>query len=101
MLLFGFAMVVPPALAVTYTLYWKRTTEAGAFWGMLLGLVGGLGWYVLTNFAVIEQAESIDPSYPTTLIPLIAIPVISLLTPDHVSGKDAFFAKLAASRVQA
>jgi solute:Na+ symporter, SSS family len=101
LLLFGFAMVVPPALAVTYTLYWKRTTEAGAFWGMLLGFVGGLGWYVLTHFAVIEQAESIDPSYPTTLIPLIAIPAISLLTPDHVSGKDAFFAKLAASRVQA
>ena len=62
LLLFGFAMVVPPALAVTFTLYWRRTTEAGAFWGMALGFAGGLIWYVLTQFVFIEQGESIDPS---------------------------------------
>ena len=95
LLLFGFAMVVPPALAVTFLLYWKRTTEAGAFWGMVLGAAGGLIWYLLTHFFFAEQGESIDPSYPTTLIPLVAIPVISLMTQDRAEGKDAFYAKLA------
>ncbi len=45
-----------------------------------------------------EQGEVIDPSYPTFFIPLIAIPVISLLTKDHVTHKEAFFAKLAPLR---
>jgi Na+/proline symporter len=47
LLLFGFAMVVPPAIAAGYVLYWKRTTEAGAFWGIVLGYALGLAWYVL------------------------------------------------------
>jgi Na+/proline symporter len=29
LLLFGFAMVVPPAIAAGFVLYWPRTTEAG------------------------------------------------------------------------
>jgi len=95
LLLFGFAMVVPPALAVTFTLYWKRTTEAAAFWGMALGFAGGLGWYVITHFLAIESLEPIDPSYATTLIPLIAVPVISLLTRDNSRGKQQFYMRLA------
>jgi Na+/proline symporter len=95
LLLFGFAMVVPPAVAVTFSLYWKRTTEAGAFWGMTAGFAGGLIWYAVTHFVFPEGGEVIDPSYPTTIIPLVAVPVISLLTRDHVEGKAAFFAKLA------
>ena len=101
LLLFGFAMVVPPALAVTFTLYWKRTTEAGAFWGMVLGFASGLIWYALTHFILIEQRDVIDPSYPTTLVPLVAIPLISLLTPDQATRKEAFFAKLSPTRVRA
>ena len=101
LLLFGFAMVVPPALAVTFTLYWKRTTEAGAFWGMVLGFASGLIWYALTHFIFIEQRDVIDPSYPTTLVPLVAIPLISLVTPDHATRKEAFFAKLSPTRVRA
>ncbi|MBA3271008.1 MAG: sodium:solute symporter family protein [Acidobacteria bacterium] len=94
LLLFGFAMVVPPALAVTYSLYWKRTTEAGAFWGMMLGFVGGLTWYAFTHFVLPGQGEGIDPSYPTFFIPLIAIPLISLLTKEDGESKAAFFTKL-------
>ena len=33
LLLLAFSAVVPPAIAVFYLLYWKRTTEKGAFWG--------------------------------------------------------------------
>jgi SSS family solute:Na+ symporter len=94
LLLFGFAMVVPPAIAVTFALYWKRTTEAGAFYGMALGFAGGLLWYALTHFVFPEQADVIDPSYPTTIIPLIAVPAISLLTREHAEGRDAFYARL-------
>ena len=93
LLLFGFAMVVPPAVAVTFSLYWKRTTEAGAFWGITLGFGGGLVWYVLTEW-IYPGSTTIDPSYATTIIPLIAVPTISLLTTDHSSGKEAFFARL-------
>jgi SSS family solute:Na+ symporter len=96
LLLFGFAMVVPPALAVTFLLYWKRTTEAGAFYGMVLGFAGGLIWYALTHFAFPEQGEVIDPSFPTTLIPLVAIPVITLLTPENLDRRDAFYARVRA-----
>jgi solute:Na+ symporter, SSS family len=93
LLLFGFAMVVPPALAVMFLLYWKRTTEAGAFWGMVLGFAGGLTWYALTEFVFVEQG-AIDPSYATTLIPLIAIPLISLLTRESTEGREAFYARV-------
>jgi Na+/proline symporter len=96
LLLFGFAMVVPPALAVTFVLYWRRTTEAGAYWGMMLGFAGGLIWYALTHFFFPEQGEAIDPSFPTTLIPLVAIPTISLLTRENVDRRDAFYARVAA-----
>jgi SSS family solute:Na+ symporter len=95
LLLFGFAMVVPPAIAVTFALYWKRTTEAGAFYGMALGFGGGLIWYALSHLVWPEQAGVIDPSYPTTIIPLIAVPAISLLTSDQAGDRDTFFAKLA------
>lgn len=95
LLLFGFAMVVPPAIAVTFSLYWKRTTEPGAFWGMTLGFAGGLIWYVLGEIVGIEELTGIDPSFPTTLIPLIAVPAISLLTSDRIGDRDAFFARLA------
>jgi SSS family solute:Na+ symporter len=96
LLLFGFAMVVPPAMAVTFVLYWRRTTEAGAYYGMLLGLAGGLIWYGLTHFVFPEQGKVIDPSYPTTIIPLIAIPVISLLTQENAERRDAFYARVTA-----
>jgi SSS family solute:Na+ symporter len=88
LLLFGFAMVVPPAIAVGYTLYWPRTTEAGAFWGIALGYGSGLGWYLFAP-------GDIDPSYATTLIPLLVIPLVSLLTPERVDGRDAFYRAIA------
>ena len=47
LLLFGFAMVVPPAIAVAYLIYWLRTTEKAAFWGTVIGYGGGLFWYAL------------------------------------------------------
>jgi solute:Na+ symporter, SSS family len=93
LLLFGFAMVVPPAVAVTFTLYWKRTTEAGAFWGIALGFAGGLIWYVVTEW-IYPGVSAIDPSFATTIIPLVAVPVISLMTEDSDRGRDAFFARL-------
>lgn len=99
LLLFGFAMVVPPAIAAGYLIYWKRTTEAGAFWGIVLGYVGGLAWYVVTHFIVIGEGEPLDPSFPTTLIPLVAIPAISLLTSDATDRKESFYATLAGRAV--
>ena len=98
LLLFGFAMVVPPALAVAFTLYRRRTTEAGAFWGMTLGFAGGLAWFVLTRVVFPGRAEGIDPSYATLLLPLVTIPLISLLTAPHVAGREAFYDRLAGAR---
>jgi SSS family solute:Na+ symporter len=84
LLLFGFAMVVPPAIAVAYLLYWEQTTEAGVFWGIVLGYALGLAWYLVAP-------GDVDPSYITTLVPLIVVPVVSRLTPARVEGRDAFY----------
>ena len=116
LLLFGFAVVVPPAIAVGYLIYWKRTTEAGAFWGIAIGYGTGIVWYGLINLAdyigftvqddsgsfarlfhtlFVYKGDGIDPSYPTTFIPLFAVPVISLLTREDTEGKEAFYDTLA------
>jgi len=113
LLLFGFAMVVPPAIAAGYLIYWRRTTEPAAYWGMVLGYTGGLIWYAIIRYAVgigftveegapfgerlfhylfVNRGKGIDPSYITTLIPLISIPIISLLTREDLERKDAFYA---------
>lgn len=112
MLLFGFAMVVPPAIAVGFLLYWRRTTERGAFWGMATGYGGGVIWFGLIKWAAaveytvtdessavqrlihycfVHTGEGIDPSYATTVVPLLAVPIISLLTRDETDGKDDFY----------
>ena len=101
LLLFGFAMVVPPALSVAYLVYWPRTTEQGAFWGMAVGYAAGILWFALikyalaTGFAAPEDpglvrrvlvygltvgGEGIDPSYLTFFVPLIVVPIVSLMT---------------------
>lgn len=117
LLLLGFAMVVPPAITVGYLIYWKKTSEKGAFWGMVLGYAGGLLWYGTIRWAewveftapaeagfgrrlfhtlFVYQGEGIDPSYFTTLVPLVAVPLLSLLAPDSDNeGKGDFYGRLA------
>ena len=120
LLLLGFAMVVPPAIAIGYLLYWRRTSEAGCFWGMAIGYGAGLAWYGMIRWAeaveltvnessgalarllhtlFVYRGEGIDPSYVTTLVPLVAVPLISVFTQrggaeDEQRSKD-FYGKLA------
>jgi SSS family solute:Na+ symporter len=112
LLLFGFAMVVPPAVAVGYLLYWRRTTERGAFMGMVAGYAGGLVWFLLIKVftsagisadgsaldgllhAAFVADGGIDPSYATTLLPLLLVPLVSLAEPVSDDGQ-AFYARLA------
>lgn len=114
-LLFGFAMVVPPAIAVGYLIYWKGTTEKGAFWGMVIGYGGGMIWYAairwadwvdytvaadaplvqrIVHFCIAHNGEGIDPSYITTFIPLFVIPIVSLLTAHDDGEKEDFYARV-------
>lgn len=89
MLLLAYAMVVPPAVAVGFLLYWPRTTEAAAFWGMALGFAAGViryGWAT-------AQGAPLDPSSTTTVVPLIVVPLVSLLGAPSPGG-DAFYARL-------
>lgn len=115
LLLLGFALVVPPAIAVTYVFYWRKTTEFAAFWGMVAGFGGGLimwllntlfdgpenataggfaqTWYELINYL----GEWRDPSFLTLTLPLIIIPVLTLLKPNDDSDEekfDSFYGKL-------
>jgi Na+/proline symporter len=89
LLLAGFAMVVPPGIALTFLLYWRRTTERAAFWGMATGFGAGLAW-----FAGPYQATGIDPSYPTTIVPLVVMPLLSLAGRGEDDRAAAFFARL-------
>lgn len=106
LLLLGFAMVVPPAIAVTFVFYWKRTTEKAAFWGIATGFAGGLSMWLLNKlfggaenavaggfaqwwYELIEyMGEWRDPSFLTLLLPLIVIPVVSLLWPNKESDEE-------------
>ncbi|HJN95755.1 MAG: hypothetical protein CMQ15_02220 [Gammaproteobacteria bacterium] len=115
LLLLGFAMVVPPAIAVTYVFYWRRTSEVAAFCGIATGFVGGLTmWLFNTLYAGVENAtaggfaqwwyelieylgEWRDPSFLTLLLPLITIPVLTLLMPNKEADQqryDEFYTKL-------
>ena len=59
LVLLGFAMVVPPAVAVGFVLYWRRTSERAAFWGMALGFAGGLiVWLFNSLFGHAENATA-------------------------------------------
>ena len=99
LLLFGFAMVVPPAIALSYSFFWSKTTERGVFWGMCLGYVGGISWFAAVRWALwidlqvsegapqlvqtlvflwTYKGQGVNPSLITTLVPLIVIPLVSL-----------------------
>ncbi len=87
LLLLGFAMVVPPAVAIAFILYWKKTSEAGAFWGIAAGYgTGLLGWGINEL-----RGGGPDPSYWTTLVPLVVVPVVSLLKPPVEDERSAAF----------
>jgi Na+/proline symporter len=116
LLLLGFAMVVPPAVAVGFVLYWRRTTELGAFAGIGVGYFAGLLWYlgglllaraaesgdapvllggVARAFAA--EAEWTDPSYVTTILPFLVVPIVSLLDrrADDAGRREEFYDRLA------
>jgi len=101
LLLLGFAMVVPPAIAIAYMFYWKKTSEFAAFYGILAGYgtglmhwslnslfddvayasAGGFGqWWHESELALGEWS---DPTFSATLIPLVLIPVLTLLRPSN------------------
>ena len=111
LLLFGFAMVVPPAVSLGYVLYWRRTTEQGAYWGMAVGYGAGLVWFALIKIALASgftagpdarllwrtlvylltvDGDGIDPSYLTFFVPLLVVPVVSLLT-THMGVREDFY----------
>jgi Na+(H+)/acetate symporter ActP len=113
-------MVVPPAISIGYIFYWKKTTERGAFWGMVAGYGSGLvHWGLNTLFEGPENAtaggfaqfwyelcqtlgEWRDPTFAATLIPLLVVPLVSLLWP--AAGKDrledGFYAALKGEQTQ-
>ncbi len=77
LLLFGYATVVPPAIALFFLIYWRRTTEASVLWGMGLGYAASIVSYALVRLGL----SAYDPSYPSTLVPLLVIPLMALATP--------------------
>ncbi|MCH7817844.1 MAG: hypothetical protein IIC60_14890, partial [Proteobacteria bacterium] len=106
LLLLGFAMVVPPAIAIAYVFYWKRTTEKAAFYGIVSGFGGGLlVWGFNTLFEGADNVDAgglaqfwyelvqtlgewSDPSFVTLLLPVVVIPVVVFLDPDSDKESD-------------
>ena len=118
LLLFAFAMVLPAAIVVAFVLYWRRTTEQGAYWGMLGGYVAGVTWFVLLKWALwidlqtpvgapapvralvtllTGQGGGLDPAYVTTVVPLLTVPIVSLFTTLSPERESEFRARLAAA----
>lgn len=77
-LLLGFAMVVPPAIAIGFIFYVRWTTERGAFWGIAAGYGLGLGSWIVNRLWVHSDVDV--PAYFTTLVPLLVIPLVSAVT---------------------
>ena len=105
-------MVVPPAVAVGYLLYWRRTTEQSAYWGMLSGYGAGLVWFAcikwaeaveftvaegdstirhIIHYCFVYKGEGIDPSFATMFVPLLVIPAMSLLSAGASEPNDQFY----------
>ena len=104
-------MVVPPALSVAYVVYWPRTTELGAYWGRAIGYGAGRIWFTaikislavgftaqegsgllrqILAYCFTVDGEGIDPSYPTFFVPLVAVPIISMLTKQGPIREDFY-----------
>jgi len=75
-LLLGFAMVVPPAIAITYIFYVPATTEDGVYWGIASGYGLGLAAWIINN--LFFELDVDVASYFTTLTPLLVLPNLSL-----------------------
>lgn len=106
LLLLGFAMVVPPAIAITFLFYWRKISEKAAFYGILIGYSGGLAhWLLNTLFTGASSAnaggfaqywydlmaglgEWSDPTFSATLIPLIMIPILTFIYPDDHENSE-------------
>jgi len=84
MLLFGFAVVVPPAVSIAYVIYWKRTTRDAVLWGTAVGYFGGLFWYIF------GAPDKLDPVYICLFFPLLLIPLISNFTHSDIEQSEKF-----------
>ncbi len=87
LLLFGYATVVPPAIALFFLLYWRRTTETSVLWGMGLGYAASVLSYALVRVGW----STVDPSYASTLVPLLVIPLFVLALPRPPDAQGARF----------
>jgi Na+/proline symporter len=66
-----------------YGLFWKRTTKLGAYAGMWTGLLvsNGLYWYwFVTESPANAGARAPLAASIAMIVPLIVVPVVSLLT---------------------
>jgi len=75
-LLLGYAMVVPPAIAIAYIFYVRAITEQAVFWGIGLGYGLGLVAWILNKF--VWKTDFDITAYVTTFSPLVIIPSLSL-----------------------
>ncbi len=93
-LLLGFAMVVPPAIAIAFIFYVRSTTEQGVFWGIASGYGLGLLSWIVNKLWIHTEADV--PAYFTTLVPLVVIPLVSAFTrPQEDALADGFYQRLA------
>lgn len=75
-LLLGYAMVVPPAIAIANIFYIRAITEQAVFWGVVSGYGLGLAAWILNK--LVWKFDLDITAYVTTLLPLVFIPNLSL-----------------------
>ena len=76
---------------------WNLTT----WWATAVGFAANDGsafWRRGAYYCFASDGVGVDPSYITTLLPLILVPLISVVTADDADHKDAFYARLRPSR---
>ncbi|SHG61040.1 sodium/proline symporter [Thermosyntropha lipolytica DSM 11003] len=76
-----------------YGLFWERTTRAGAWAGMITGVLISLGGYFIinwlpyfTSYPLLTTVQQLGTPFfgaLAMLVPLIVVPAVSLVTPEY------------------
>ncbi len=95
----GLGAAIGPSLLMS--LYWRRMTATGAFWGIFAGGITVIVVRVLLNFYVSDNAFTTLELLPGFFVGILAIIIGSLLTrPNHqaLEGFDRMLQSLSNAR---
>ena len=82
---------------ILISLFWKKLSFAGAFWGIVFGAAADIAWYILSQMELLPQAvNGIYEILPGFIVGLIVCYVVSLMTQKNNKPAEEMFEKAVA-----